>query len=138
MDETGIVLAVQGEALKISMIRTEACAKCRACIAGMTQQEMIIYAKNDCGAKPGDQVVIALGEGTLLSAALIVYGIPCLFLLGGFFLSDWLLRLSGMQNYEVISFFAGILCLLVSYFLISKRESSFKSKKYEPVATKIV
>ena len=56
MAEKGYVTEIKGNLAVIKMKRTEACAKCRACIAGMTEKEMIMEAENNCGAEVGDWV----------------------------------------------------------------------------------
>lgn len=138
LGETGIVVDVIDNNVKVSMVRTEACAKCRACTVGMAKQEMLIVARNICEAKTGDKVIVELNGGSFLSATLIMYGIPLIMLLLGFFLGYYVTGNIGIQNNEILSFVTGMCFLLISYIFISKKESSFKNRKYEPIAAEIV
>ena len=45
MAEKGVVINTKDNFVTVKMMRQEACAKCRACIAGMEGKEMFIEAK---------------------------------------------------------------------------------------------
>ena len=55
MAEVGKVVELKDDnMIEVSMTRKEACAKCRACVAGLSEKEMKKYAKNHCYEKVGD------------------------------------------------------------------------------------
>ena len=57
MAEKGIVTELKDNNIAyIKMKRTEACAKCRACVSGLSEQDMFIDAENDCDASVGQWV----------------------------------------------------------------------------------
>lgn len=144
MGETGKVIHTEDGLVTVVMERTEACAKCRACTMGMTTKEMLISAKNLCGAKLDDWVNIELDGNDFLQAILIMYGLPLVFMLAGFGAGY------GASGYiipdarEILGFFTGFCAMLLSYAVIKYRESSLHAKKrhggerFMPRATRIV
>ena len=56
MAEIGKVIGTEKNKLVVRMTRKEACAKCRACSAGLKEQDMLLKAVNLCNAKVGDRV----------------------------------------------------------------------------------
>ena len=77
MAEIGKVIGMKDEnMLEVAMTRKEACAKCRACIAGLSEKEMRIEAENDCFAKVGDWVEVQISPEGFITALFIVYGLP--------------------------------------------------------------
>ncbi len=130
--EIGHVVEVFDNKIKVSLKRTEACAKCRACTAGFEQSEMFIIAKNECGAKSGDFVNIELDSVYFFRAVLIMYLIPLVTLVLGFVFGE---KLTGS---ELMSFIIGIAFLLLTYFGIKVITKNMQLKKYIPVATGIV
>ena len=136
--EAGIVISQNGDFLDVSLIKTEACAKCRACIAGMSKQEMRLSARNLCGAKIGDRVRIELDDGAFLVSSLVMYGFPLLMLVLGIFVGYLLSRAFVYINPEILSVLCGMFSLGMSFFLIRKNEKRFHRPKYQPKAVEIV
>lgn len=54
--------------------------------------------RNPLGARPGEQVVLAVREGALLGAAATAYGLPLLLLLGGAMLGAALAASPGLRD----------------------------------------
>ena len=136
--EAGIVIAQRGDSLDVSLVKSEACAKCRACIAGMSKQEMRLFARNLCGAKIGDRVRIELDDGAFLVSSLVMYGFPLIMLLLGFFAGLFLSRAFVYINPEILSLLCGMFSLGLSFLLIRKNEKRFHKTKYQPKAVEIV
>ncbi|MGC8121643.1 SoxR reducing system RseC family protein [Marinobacter sp. VGCF2001] len=89
--ETGSVIAVTGAQAWVQTIRTSACQSCSA-RAGCGQRVLAaasggranqVLVENSIGAQVGDEVVIGLDEQSLLSASLVVYGLPLLLMVLG-------------------------------------------------------
>ncbi len=137
-NERGRVTAIENGLLRISMVRSEACAKCRACVAGMAAKEMIMLAKNECGAKLGDIVRVELDGGAFLISSFIMYGIPLAFMLFGFAAGYLLHNIFAYINTELLSFLMGITFLLLGYWLIKRSENRFKKPRFEPKAVEVV
>ncbi len=132
--ETGTVLDVKKNNVLVKMTRKEACAHCGACT-----KEMLIEAKNTCQAASGDIVQIALNKNSFLLAVLVMYLVPFSMLMIGFFLGMSLAPSLGLASYaEVAGFFTGLLLAGCSYILISRFETYFKQKGFQPEAVGIV
>lgn len=82
--ETGTVIAVSGNDAWVQTIRESACQSCSArhgcgqkALATMSGgQSRQIRVPNTLGARPGDQVTVAIQESALLRASLLVYALP--------------------------------------------------------------
>ena len=139
MGETGLVTAIEGDKAIVSLTRTEACAQCRACTMGMQKEEMLLRARNACGAKIGDMVEIALVEGVFLRAMAIMYLVPFAALLAGlglgWALGGWLLPTAR----EWIAFGLGVGFLLPAFLIIKRNESRIAGKaRFAPEAVAVV
>lgn len=138
MGEKGLVINTKDHLAVIQMTRTEACGQCRACLAGMKKEEMIIEADNECNAKVGDWVIMELRNNSFMKAVLILYGIPMVALVAGIVLGYYVLyQYISSVNREVLSFFVGILFTVLAFLWIRSKESVWDKKKIRPVATKV-
>lgn len=138
MSEIGQVMEKRdNNRLLVKLKRQEACAKCRACSAGMKTEEMLLQAENLCNANVGDNVEIALEEADFMKAVLIMYGIPFLCFIGGIMGTYFLLQSISAQNAEIISFCVGLVSVVISYLIIHCFEPHFKKDNYVPKAIKI-
>ncbi len=122
----------------IRMERQEACAKCRACVAGLNPKDMFLNAKNNCHANIGDRVEIALARSNFLMAVVIMYIIPLFALLTGIGLGYALSNLYHLQQVELIAVLLGFAFLATTYLIIKKQEPKINKKKYQPAAVRIV
>lgn len=139
MGERGYVTRATDETVVVILKRSEACAKCKACTAELTQNEMIINARNLCKAKEGDYVNIELESANFLKAVFIMYGVPCLFFITGIFLGYYILHLMSVQgDTELIAFLIGSALMIAAFFLIKINEKRLSKQKHIPIATRIV
>ena len=78
---------------EISVPRKSACGHdCEECAGcGMTGAAIRARAKNDAGAQPGDKVVVESSTKKLLGVAALVYLLPVLGFLLGYFLTEGLM-----------------------------------------------
>ena len=139
MAEKGQVTQIKpNNKVVVKMLRTEACAKCRAC-AVFSSQEMVLEASNECYAGVGDWVELELQQDGFLSAVMIMYGFPCACLLVGICFGYFVLgNLIPGINAEVISFVCGLIALLISHIVIKKNNHRWENnKKYTPVAARM-
>lgn len=117
MGEQGKVIEMKGKLLQLEIPRSAACGGCKACVPMDGKNTMTTFALNECGAKVGDTVEIAPGEGGRALPALILYGIPLvvfvlLVLLFTRFLSDL---------YAFLAAFGGlVLCYLIVWLCAKK------------------
>ena len=77
---------------KISVPRKSACGHdCEDCAGcGVTGAAVRARAKNDVGARPGQKVLVESSTKKLLGVVAVVYLLPLVFFLLGYFLSDGL------------------------------------------------
>jgi sigma-E factor negative regulatory protein RseC len=138
MAEKGLVIEQKGEKVVIRMTRKEACAKCRACIAGLSEKDMILEARNLCDASVDDWVEVELTNDGFLFAVGIMYGIPLIALLAGVLIGNFVLApVLSFVNADVVSFFTGIIFTGLSYLWIRSKENVWKEKKITPMAVKV-
>ena len=139
MGESGFVASVSGETVEVKLRRSGACAKCGSCAAGLSNHEMIINAKNLCGAKEGDYVNIELGSADFLKAVFIMYGIPCVFFVAGVLFGYYMLPFMGIEgDIELLAFLIGAILMIVAFILIKCSEKKLSKERCMPIATKIV
>lgn len=139
MAEKGQVVELKKHLAVVKMVRTEACAKCKACTAGMTKKDMFIEADNRCNAVVGDWVEMELHNNGFLSAVLITCGIPLVALLAGMLVGYFLIApmVPGVSK-ELISFALGILFTFIVFLWIRSQESRWESaQKYRPIAARV-
>ncbi|NLN48134.1 MAG: SoxR reducing system RseC family protein [Clostridiales bacterium] len=129
MIETGRVVEVRKNTVRILVARNAACGECGACQVGRDNLNLIITADNDLGAKKNDNVLIELNTENFLLASAIFYGIPLFALIAGIAIPYYALRHFGYSNNSVqlIASVSGLLLLAVSYILIKSKESDFRN-----------
>ena len=76
MSETGTVIQIAGELVRLEIPRSKACGGCRACMPLDGKDSMTTYALNLCGAQVGDLVEIEPGQSRQLFSSALLYGIP--------------------------------------------------------------
>lgn len=59
------------------------CHKCSGC--GAAKQQVFVRARNAIGARPGEQVIVTSDDRQILPAMFVVYILPLLLLLAGYF-----------------------------------------------------
>lgn len=136
--EIGEVIGTENNQLIVKMQRTEACAKCRACSAGMKTEEMIIKANNMCNATIGNKVDIVIDNADFMRATLIMYGIPFVTFMIGVFAGYYGAINLGINNGELIGIGIGIILVIITYLIIHSQENRFKKANYIPKAIYII
>ena len=66
LGEVGEVVGKENNKIIVKLQRTEACAKCRACTAGMKKEDMLIKAENMCNASVGNKVDLVLDNADFM------------------------------------------------------------------------
>lgn len=139
MAEKGKVVGFKGDLAIIEMKRLEACAKCRACVAGMEGKSMFIEAENACHAEVDDWVEVELTPQGFMTAVLVMYGIPFVgFMIGvalGYLVVGPLT--ASFMNRDLATCLMGILGAFVAFVWIKSQEQRWNSKKYRPIAVRL-
>ncbi|MGL4790217.1 MAG: SoxR reducing system RseC family protein [Anaerotignaceae bacterium] len=139
MAEKGYVTGIKDDLAVIEMTRTEACAKCKACVAGLSEKKMIVEAENQCYAKTGDWVELELIDNGFFFAVMIMYGIPLIAFMTGLLLGYFVImpNLFQFTNPDFPSFVIALVFTGCAYLWIRSQEHRWQAKKYRPVAARI-
>jgi sigma-E factor negative regulatory protein RseC len=139
MAEIGTVIGnAENNRLLVRLERQEACAKCRACTAGMKKEEMLLTAENLCGGKIGDNVEVTLDTADFMRAAVIMYGIPFAMFMLGIFAGYFGSLKMGFGSNELIGFAIGIVLVIITYLVIKSQEKRWQKDNYVPKAIRVV
>jgi len=84
LTEVGRVVSINADAAVVAMRRSQACEKCGLCLSSGDGREVLLLARNDAGAGPGDAVEIEISPGRVLVAAFALYLLPVLMTILGF------------------------------------------------------
>ena len=117
MLEAGYVSKVEGQMVHLDFERSSMCDKCGAC--EMNEHGMHLEVRNTVDAKVGDYLIVSLSGRKILTASLLVYGVPLIFLLLGLYLGSMLpALLRNTWNPDLCAAACGILsCALVFVIL---------------------
>ena len=122
-----------GNYAKISLKRTDACAKCGACAP--SGEDMTVIAYNPDGARISQRVSLSLEAKYFLSAALILYGMPLAALLAGAAAGYYgSIYLHCGQFSPVIGLLAGFFAMFAAYPPIRAIDKKIKKALYIPIA----
>ncbi len=136
MGEIGQVFQINGDDVRVRLERKAACASCRACSVGIDSKEMVITAKNLCGAELGGWVELEIGEGVFLQAVTVAYGVPLLMFLVGAFAGYYGALATGLAFAEIAAFVGGLVLALLSGLLLKRYGT--RKKGLSPVAIRKV
>lgn len=96
MTENGVVKKVEQDLAWIIMMKGEQCAGCTACKA-FGEGSFEIVALNERGAKPGDNVEVEINPRQVVKHSTIVFLLPVLSLIIGYFLGNSYLTQIGLS-----------------------------------------
>lgn len=144
MREKACVVDVNGDTAKVVVTRHSACSKCnKDCILGMEgsheQDEMYIEVQTDKMVGVGDTVSIEMNDSSLVIGSLLIYILPLLFFVGGYFIGARLSFLFGAISKELTGIISSFIFLYLSFLLtqrIDKRVS--KSKRFQSEIVSII
>ena len=134
----GLVHGVKGDLVQVKIQRKEACGECRACLSGMTKNEMDIEAKNLCDAESGDWVELELQENAFINAVFIMYGLPFVGFIAGIVAGYFGLASVLPLNATLCGIVCGAIGVALCLAWIRSQNRRWESGKYRPLATKIV
>lgn len=137
MAELGKVTDCQGDLVTLTLKRREACGKCRACSAGLTEKDMEMKAKNLCGAKVGDRVEVFIEQTNFMKAVLIMYGVPFVFFMIGIIAGYYGALHFNIGNEVLISAALGIILTAAAFIIIHMNEDKWSNGDFLPVAKRI-
>jgi sigma-E factor negative regulatory protein RseC len=136
LEETGVVVSVDGQEAQVRIIPSGACASCpSSAICGPAGDEKITTAINPVGARPGDNVRIVMHARMYLKGTFLVYGLPVLLLIaGGILGKEWAERYRPLWDADLVAAAVGF-GLMVSAFIVVRHwgKKVEQSRDYLPV-----
>ena len=147
IEQTALVLAVDGELAEVEIQRLSACGDCSAksgcgsaLFAGMFgKRRSRLRVLNRIQARPGERVVIGLRERPFLRAAFALYTTPLLAMIGGALVGEWLAQRSASAGVEVGALIGGLLGLIAGFGWLRRfARRSFNDTDYRPVVLRRV
>lgn len=137
MREKACVVDINGDQAEVVVTRHSACSKCdKDCILGMEESHekdsISIEVKNDKNAEIGDTVSIELKDSSLVMGSLIIYLIPLLFFVGGYFIGVRLNFLMGSISNELSGIITSFVFLYISFLFTRRIDKKIsKSNKFK-------
>ena len=142
IEQNAVVLKVEGQLALVEAQRQSSCGQCNAkkgCGTGMLENSlgrraMQMQAINQCDAKPGDEVVVAVPEKGFIKSAFITYLLPLLLMLvGAVAAQDLSARMEWAYPDVVALLGAGIGFMLALVILRRYSRSMEKDEQLQPV-----
>ena len=143
MEELATVVKRKKNKAEIKITRHSACSKCdKSCsLSGDShdQDEIVLEVKDEIGVKSGDQVLVEMEKGNLLFATIVVYLIPIILMIAGYFFGVWMASLLNIASVELAGI-AGTFIFLIISFLINKLFDSHlkKMSSFQPTIKRII
>lgn len=123
MKETGTIEKIDGDFVWVRILRKSACGEnCATCKGGCVPTERVICVKNTLSCHNGDKVILEMNTKNVMKAAFLVYIIPLLLLIFGYFLGEYLFKSEGMA---VLS---GVMLMAVSIIPLKFVDKKSKDK----------
>jgi len=114
--ETGVVNKIEKDIAWVTMIKGEQCAGCTACNA-FGEGSFELVALNDPGAKVGDKVEVEINPRQVIKHSTIVFLLPVLSLIIGYFLGNSYLTLIGL-SLEAAGIIGSLGLMILTFFAI--------------------
>lgn len=86
IEEAGTVVEVRDGRARVRTRRSEGCGQCSArgaCASLGGGRDANVWVEDPIGTRPGERVIIAVPEGTVVRASILVYLVPVLALVAG-------------------------------------------------------
>ena len=116
MIETGVVNKIEKNLAWVTMIKGEQCAGCTACNA-FGEGSFELVALNNPGAKVGDKVEVEINPRQVIKHSTIVFLLPVLSLIIGYFLGNSYLTLIGL-SLEAAGIIGSLGLMILTFFAI--------------------
>jgi sigma-E factor negative regulatory protein RseC len=133
-EEYGEVIEVRGNTAKVKLGAKQACAHCGVCAKiGNSPNEMLVEAYAGEPVEKGDKVALVIGNGMILKSAFVVYMVPLIALIAGYYIGKQLLEaISVTLKGELFPALFGLFLVGLSFFAIrwydrrKKNDSRFR------------
>lgn len=129
MREKAIVVSKKGHKAEVEVIRTSACAKCKACSLGSEKKVVKVWVQNDINADVGQVVEIEIENKALISATFIMYVIPLISFVFGVVLGLNFADSIKIGWKEPFSLLTGIFFMSMAFLLIYLNNKRFEKNR---------
>jgi sigma-E factor negative regulatory protein RseC len=116
MIETGVVKKIEKDLAWVTMIKGEQCAGCTACKA-FGEGSFELVALNEPGAKTGENVEVEINPRQVIKHSTIVFLLPVLALIIGYFLGNSYLTQIGL-SLEAAGIIGSLGLMILTFFAI--------------------
>ncbi|AGB42014.1 Positive regulator of sigma E activity [Halobacteroides halobius DSM 5150] len=123
------VIDVKGQTATVRVTKHSSCDKCGEC---SNADDLTLTVTNDIEAKAGDMVTLEMKGSNISSAAVVVYLVPILGLIGGYILAPTLGLVA--EGFKIM---LGLLFMLLS-FITARKFGDYKQEEYTPQITEVV
>ncbi|TLS68674.1 positive regulator for alginate biosynthesis MucC [Mariprofundus erugo] len=133
MEQKVTVVAIEGEHVLVQGRRASACGKCvgkSSCstMGSWVERVAELRVRNSLQADVGDEIVLDVPDGLLLSLAFQLYGLPMLaFVVTGVVVRSIAVA-AGWPQADALAAVAGFVAVLACYALIHRRVSSGRTR----------
>lgn len=130
IEETAIVAKIEHNQVWVEGASKQGCGGCmqkNSCSTSVIDKfikKRSIEVDCELDLKAGDEVVIAIDEGMLIKASLLLYLLPLFCMVFGGVIAEWLLP-PGYEKADLVIAGSAISALLLSLWAISKLQQSF-------------
>lgn len=143
MEETGVVKELRGDhALVVVTKKETGCEGCpgNTLCKSTTDNEALIEAINEVGAKEGDRVRIAFRSMSYLKGILLVYALPAFMLVVGAIIGkEFVAPIMPNKNPEAVSAFMGLGFFVLSFLVVKLLSVMIKKKRsYTPAIVEVI
>ncbi|MFW5787814.1 MAG: SoxR reducing system RseC family protein [Halanaerobiales bacterium] len=143
MEELAQVVENKGDKVLIKVERHSSCSSCEkdCALSGYSHEsdEIEFEIENVLKADVGDIVRIEMQEKPLVVASLLVYIFPLVGLIGGYFFTNYILRLIGFTAGEISGIIGGLFFLALSFTALKTIDKKIKTiESFHPKMTEIV
>jgi len=142
VEELGTVVGLSHEKAEIMIVRHSACSKCEEkcdLAESHEQDEIIVEVENSIGVNKGEQVLLEMEERNILFASLIVYLLPLVAMIIGYFVFSWFALRMGLQSGEGAGIIGTLVFLFLSFLGIHLINPYLEKKTgFKPIIKKVI
>ena len=131
MQQTGIVQKLHFNTAEVKITRSSACGESCASCGLCPGQTALVEAVNDVNAAVGDTVIIDMADKKVLGAAFLVYIVPIIMMIIGYFAGYVILK------NETFGILTGFLMMIVVFPIIRFIDKKIK-RRYIPNIVRVI
>ena len=137
--EKGEVIALKGREVYVRLGAGEKCSKCGICSSD-GKGGMILRAVTDESLKPGDKVYVFLKPAVMIKSAIVLYLLPLVFLVIGYFVGTYVAKLLGVprSNEALPALFSLGLCGLSFLIIFLYDRAKRNDPDFAPYVKRII